>query len=612
MKSGLKKILTGLMLSSMVISFVPLAVMAEGSVEKDTIILYTNDVHCAIDGYSKLAAYSAELEEAGHKVILIDAGDHIQGEVIGTMTKGSAIIDLMNTVGYDYAVPGNHEFDYKMDTFLTLAQNEENTFEYLSANFMDLQTDKTVFQAYDMIDLGTEQIAIVGICTPESYTKSTPSYFQDENGNDIYGFSENSFYDTIQNAVDEARAKGADRVVAVGHLGINGTTEGWKSTDVIANTTGIDVFLDAHTHEVIEAAEYINEAGEMVILSSTGSKFTYFGQLTLSADGEAEDTVLIDPDSVEVNEESSEAVQAAYQAVKDKVDGYNAQVEELNGAVLGSAEVELTEYNPADGSWVMRTKETNLGDFVADAYRAISGADVALVNSGGIRASVSAGDITRKTLMDVNPWNNEMCVIEATGQQILDALEHGARLHPTACGGFLQVSGLTYEVHDYIESPVILDEKGSFLEIDETKERRVQNVKIGGEAIDPQAIYTVAGSLYTLKEGGDGFTMFADSTIVKREVLPVDSEMLIQYFTENLGGKITEARYGNALGDGRITIVAEEQKVPETDQEADQKTDQEETKSPQTGDENAIYTYGLMLGMSVMLMAMFLSAKEHK
>ena len=613
MTRKLKKLMSGLMLASMVITMIPSIAMAEDSTQentKDTIILYTNDVHCAIDGYAKLAVYSAQLEEEGYEVLLIDGGDHIQGEVIGSMTKGSAIVDLMNTVGYDYAVPGNHEFDYKMARFLEIA-DEEAEYQYLSANFVDLTTDTTVFDAYDIVDLGTEQVAIVGICTPETYTKSTPSYFQDENGNDIYGFSEDDFYNVIQNAIDDAIEEGADRVVVVGHLGIEGTTEGWKSTDVIANTTGIDVFLDAHSHEVIEEATYTNKDGEAVLLSSTGTKFANIGQLTLSEDGVTEDTMLIDPDHVVVNEESSENVQAVYQEVQDKVDGYNAQVEELNEAVLGTAEVELTEYDPADGSWVMRTKETNLGDFVADAYRAVSGADIALVNSGGIRASIPAGDVSRKSLMDVNPWNNPMCVIEATGQQILDALEHGARLYPTNCGGFLQVSGLTYEVHAYIESPVILDEKGSFQGIDETMERRVKNVTVGGEAIDPQKTYTVTGSLYMLKEGGDGYTMFADCEIIKKEVLPVDSEMLIQYFTENLGGKITAAQYGNALGEGRITFVTEEQNAPETgdnttsgdSEDGKIETGSDTTKSPQTGDNQMIFVYCMLLGMSMVVIA---------
>lgn len=532
------------------------------------VVLYTNDIHCATDGYSYLAAYQAQLEEDGYDVVTVDIGDAIQGEVIGSNSEGAAIVDIMNTVGYDFAVPGNHEFDYGLERFLAIAVGDEENapeaqYEYLSCNFVDLASKDTVLAPYEIVEMNGEQVAFVGISTPETYTKSTPAYFQDENGNFIYSFSEDKFYETIQNAVNKAISEGADRVIALGHLGIEGTTEGWKSTDVIANTTGIDAFIDAHSHETIAESEYANKDGEMVPLTSTGTKFANFGVMTLNEDGTYA-TQLIAPKSVDVN--SSEAASAAYTAVQDKVDGYNEELAYLNEK-LGTSEVELT-INDADGVRRIRNGETNMGDFVADAYRVMTGADVALVNGGGIRDSIAAGDVTRKDLMDVNPWNNEMCVIRATGQQILDALEHGARLNPEENGGFLQVSGLTYEIHNYIESPVVTDSMEMFQSVDSTKERRVQNVMIGGKAIDPQGTYTVAGSFYTLQEQGDGFTMFEGAEVLEHENLPVDSEMLIKYFTEELGGVISADMYGNPLGDGRITVLTQEkQETPDPDED---------------------------------------------
>ena len=528
----------------------------EDPASEGAVVLYTNDVHCAADGYSYLAAYRAQLIEDGYDVITVDVGDAIQGEAIGSTSEGAAIVDIMNTVGYDYGVPGNHEFDYGLERFLEIATGDapEAQYEYLSSNFVDLQTDETVLAPYDIVEMNGEDVAFVGISTPETYTKSTPTYFQDENGNFIYSFSEDTFYDTIQDAVDNARAEGADRVIAVGHLGIEGTTEGWKSTDVIANTTGIDAFIDAHSHETIAENEYANADGEMIPLTSTGTKFANFGVMTLNDDG-TYTTELVSPSSVDV--QSSDAAASAYREVQDKVDGYNEELAYLNEK-LGTSEVELT-INDTDDVRRIRNGETNMGDFVADAYRTMTGADIALVNGGGIRDSIAAGDVTRKDLMDVNPWNNEMCVIRATGQQILDALEHGARMNPEECGGFLQVSGLTYEIHNYLESPVITDSMEIFQEIDGTKERRVQNVIIGGEALDPNKTYTVAGSCYTLQEQGDGFSMFQGAEVVEEEGLPVDSEMLISYFTEELGGKVTAEQYGNPLGDGRITILTEAQ-----------------------------------------------------
>ena len=539
-------------------------------------VLYTNDIHCEVSGYPALAAYRAQLLENGENVVTVDAGDAIQGEAIGAQTKGSAIIDIMNTVGYDYAIPGNHEFDYSLSTFLDLTKNAD--FTYLSANFVDLQTGSTVFTPYAVKDFDGKKAAFIGICTPETYTKSTPVYFQDENGNYLYSFSENTFYETIQNTVDQAREDGADIVIAVGHLGINGPASGWKSTDVIANTTGIDVFIDGHSHETIANSIYQNKDGEDVPLTSTGTKFDNFGIMKIQMDASNDisiTTQLLHPS--EVTYDSSEAASEAYHSVQNKIDHYNQELSYLY-EVLGTAEIELT-INNAEGVRRIRSGETNLGDFVADAYRSICQADIALVNGGGIRASVSAGDVTRKSLMDVNPWNNAMCVIEASGQQILDALEHGARNLPEENGGFLQVSGLTYDIDTWKESPVIMDEQGTFQSIDPAKERRITNVKVNGQALEPDKMYTVCGSVYTLQNSGDGFTMFKNDKVVAQDNLPTDATMLISYFTDVLNGRITAGQYGNIAGEGRIIIHTDASQHPEDDKKEDSG---KETEVPET------------------------------
>ncbi len=539
-------------------------------------VLYTNDIHCEVSGYPALAAYRAQLLENGENVVTVDAGDAIQGEAIGAQTKGSAIIDIMNTVGYDYAIPGNHEFDYSLSTFLDLTKNAD--FTYLSANFVDLQTGSTVFTPYAVKDFDGKKAAFIGICTPETYTKSTPVYFQDENGNYLYSFSENTFYETIQNTIDQAREDGADIVIAVGHLGINGTASGWKSTDVIANTTGIDVFIDGHSHETIANSIYQNKDGEDVPLTSTGTKFDNFGIMKIQMDASNDisiTTQLLHPS--EVTYDSSEAASEAYHSVQNKIDHYNQELSYLY-EVLGTAEIELT-INNAEGVRRIRSGETNLGDFVADAYRSICQTDIALVNGGGIRASVSAGDVTRKSLMDVNPWNNAMCVIEASGQQILDALEHGARNLPEENGGFLQVSGLTYDIDTWKESPVIMDEQGTFQSIDPAKERRITNVKVNGQALEPDKMYTVCGSVYTLQNSGDGFTMFKNDKVVAQDNLPTDATMLISYFTDVLNGRITAGQYGNIAGEGRIIIHTDASQHPEDDKKEDSG---KETEVPET------------------------------
>ncbi len=531
------------------------AVAFATSAEGDIIVLYTNDVHCAIDDYAYLAAYRAEKISEGNTVITVDAGDAIQGEVIGALTEGEAIVEIMNAVGYDYAVPGNHEFDYGMERFLELSENKAE-YEYISSNFYYLPAITSVFEPYAVEDINGVQIAFVGISTPETITKSTPEFFKDEGGNFIYGFpaypggmTNEALYENVQKSVDEAIESGADIVVAVGHTGILETSDGWKSTDIIANTDGIDYYIDAHSHETIENAVYKNVNNEDVIITSTGTKFANFGVLTIS--GNDADFELINPDDINI-ETMSEEAQTAYDNVEAIIDGYNEQIAYLYD-VIGTSEAKLVAYD-SDGSWAVRKRETNAGDFVADAYRAVTGADVAIANGGGIRAEIKVGDVTRKNLMDVNAFNNDMCVLEVTGQQLVDVLEHGARNCPESLGGFFQVSGVTFEIHTYLSSPVITDQLGNFVGIDETMVRRVQNVLVGGEPVDLEKIYTLAGSAYVLTQGGDGLTMLDNAKVVQMEGLPCDSEMLIKYFTEILGGKITEEQYGNPDGEGRIKI----------------------------------------------------------
>ncbi len=549
-----KKFLSIILAIIMILSSTAVAIAA--SSEGDIIVLYTNDVHCAIDDYAVLAGYKAELIANGNTVITVDAGDAIQGEVIGTLTEGEAIVDIMNAVGYDYAVPGNHEYDYGMATFLELAENKAE-YKYISSNFHSLKTLIPVFEPYAIKDVNGVQIAFVGITTPESVSKSNPDYFKDESGNIIYGFptfdmKDGVLYENVQESVDSAIAEGADIVVAVGHMGILETTDGWKSTDVIANTNGIDYFIDAHSHETIESAEYKNKDNEDVFLSSTGTKFTNFGQLTISADGSAE-FELINPDDIDVETMSADA-KNAYYTVKDKIDGYNDEISYLY-EVIGTSYAKLVAYDE-DYTWAVRKRETNAGDFVTDAYRAVTDADIALCNGGGIRTEIAVGDVTRKMLMDMNPFNNDMCVLEITGQQLIDVLEHGARACPESLGGFFQVSGVTFEIHTDRESPVITDIYGNFISVDETMERRVANVLVGGEPVDLEKKYTVAGTVYVLASGGDGLTMLEGAKIVQQEGLSCDSEMLIEYL-EMLGGKITAEMYGNPDGDGRIKIITD-------------------------------------------------------
>ena len=505
--------------------------------DNDIVILYTNDVHCAVDdnlGYTGLATVKNALEAQGKHVVLVDNGDAVQGDTIGTLSNGEYIIDIMNEVGYDVATPGNHEFDYGMDQFFALT--EQANFPYVSANFVD-NDGNTVLDPYVIKDVAGVKIAFVGISTPKTITTSTPKYFQDDNGNYIYAFQQDEtgekLYAAVQSAVDAARAEGAQFVIALAHLGIEEDCSPWTSSEVIVNTTGIDAVLDGHSHSMIQGEKVKNKDGAEVLLSSTETKLAYIGCLTIKDDGSMTSTLISD------------------NGMKEFIGGIQEEFEELVNTVVASTDVDLIIKDPASGERIVRVSETNLGDLCADAYRAMSGADVAIVNGGGVRADIPAGDITYGQIIAVHPFGNEMCVVECTGQEILDALELGCSKLPAESGGFLQVSGMTYTVDLNVESTVKLDENGMFVEVE--GERRVKDVTIGGEPLDPEKTYTLASHNYKLKDCGDGYSMFADNVFLQDSVM-IDNQVLINYIVDVLGGTVGE-EYDDPYGQGRITII---------------------------------------------------------
>ena len=552
----MKKFLAFLLALTMLLGVGALAEEDAPLFQQDVMVLFTSDVHCGIEsnfGYAGLAMVRDAYKNAGYHVLLVDNGDSIQGEPVGTMTTGEANIKLMNAVGYDIATMGNHEFDYGMDRFFELSKMAN--FPYISCNFNkggELQFAPYVIKEFDGV-----KIAFVGITTPKTLTSSTPKYFQDENGNFIYGFFEDEtgegLYNAVQKAVDDARAEGATFVIAMAHLGNEAECSPYTYKDVIANTTGIDALLDGHSHDT-DHVEMRNKARETVLRQGCGTKLEGVGYLKIAAkNGAMKAGVMM------WNNDDFNATQL-YQLDTDVTKAVAEATETLNAKlaeVVAKTDVELTINDPVavteDGKAVriIRNAETNLGDLCADAYRYVSGADIAFVNGGGIRVSIKEGDITLNDILKVHPFGNALCVCEATGQQILDALEFGAKDVPGEFGGFLQVSGLIYEIHTSVPSSVKLDDKGLFAGVE--GEYRVKNVMVGGEPLDLEKIYTLASHNYMLQGQGDGYTIFEDNVYTQESVM-LDNQVLITYITEGLNG-VVGAEYANPYGQGRIVAV---------------------------------------------------------
>ena len=492
--------------------------------KSDVTILYTNDVHTYIDKQSPKLTYAAiadlkqSYQNAGKDVLLVDAGDHVQGTAYGSMDEGASIIKLMNAAGYDVATPGNHEFDYGMDRAKAIMK--EADFPYLSCNWVDLRTTLRVLPSVKVFVRGGRRIAFVGVTTPETFTKSTPAYFMDKAQRkyiyDIQGGEDGKkLYDAVQKAIDKAKLL-ADVVIGLGHLGVDPSSSPWTSEEVIAHTSGFDAFIDGHSHTVMENKQVQDASGKAVTLTQTGSYFANVGEMTIAADGTI--TTKLIP-----THEGMDAGIAAMQT------GWVNTVDDMLGEKIAVGDSDFYVSDPATGKRRIRSAETNLGDFVADGIYTYFNeveklhCDVAIMNGGGIRADVPAGDWTFKTCKQVSPFGNVACLMSVTGKQIQDALEFAARFageDGKENGGFLQVAGATYEIHTDIPNTVQTDEKNVWIG-SATGTPRVQNVKIYDKAsgsylpLDPGATYTLAGMNYTLRNLGDGFAMFDGAELIK-------------------------------------------------------------------------------------------------
>lgn len=519
----------------------------------DIWILYTSDVHCGVDqnfGYVSVKQIRDALEAKGYETILVDDGDAVQGEPIGTVSKGEAIIPIMNALKYDIAIPGNHEFDYGIDEFFKYTELAD--FPYISCNFN--KNGKLVFEPYIIKEAGGKKIAFVGVTTPDSLTSVSPKTFMDDKGNYIYGFMQGSgreLYKAVQDAVDDARAEGADYVYVMGHMGNDPVSVPYTYKDVIENTSGIDVFLDGHSHDT-EQDVAINKNGEEVDRSACGTKLNAIGYSHIKAeDGSIETGIWTWQNDIPVPE-----LLAIDNEVGDLIAKENEEIAEELQKVVAKTGVDLTINDPynmtEEGMPIRRVRlgETNMGDLCADAVRVRTGSDIGVVNGGGVRDDIKKGDITYEDIISVHPFGNADVVIEVTGQQMIDALEWSCHALPNEDGGFLQVSGISFEVDENIPSPCKADENGLMSAIE--GDRRVSNVKVGGKDIDPDAKYSLSGNAFILTKQGNGFTSF-DGAKVLVENAGLDNQLLIDYIIDDLDGTVGDD-YSDPQGQERIVI----------------------------------------------------------
>ena len=490
----------------------------------DVTILYTNDVHTYIDNkspkptYAAIAALKKSIEDTGRDVLLVDAGDHIQGTAYGSMDDGATIIELMNEAGYDLATPGNHEFDYGMARAKAVLR--EADFPYVSCNWVDLRTGLNVLPSVKFFFVGGRKIAFVGVTTPETFTKSTPAYFMNDAQTkyiyDILGGEDGQkLYDAVQKAIDKAEFWGADTIIGLGHLGVDPSSSPRTSEEVIAHTHGFTAFIDGHSHTVMANKQVTDASGKAVTLTQTGSYFKNIGKMTVGADGTIT-TELID---------TYEGLDAAVAATASN---WISAVDDMLGEEIAVGDTKFYINDPATGKRRIRSGETNLGDFVADGIYTYFNeieelhCDVAIMNGGGIRTDVEAGPWSFKTCKTVSPFGNVACLMSVTGQQIQDALEFGARFagaEGKENGGFLQVAGARYTIHTGTPNTVQTNDKNVWTGSAATP--RVSNVEIYDKTtgtyqpLDPNATYALAGMNYTLRNLGDGFAMFDGATLIK-------------------------------------------------------------------------------------------------
>lgn len=499
------------------------------------VILHTNDVHGGIAGYAKLAAVKESYTASGAYTLLVDAGDYIQGDPTVSASQGKTAIELMNSTGYDAATVGNHEFDYGYANLKTISA--QANFPILAANVQ--YNGATAFDSHTIFTAANgKKIGVFGLETPETATKAHPAKIQ---GVTFVGGQD--MMKLAQTEVDTLKAAGCDYVICLGHLGIDAESTGNRSIDVLNAVTGIDVFIDGHSHSTLDQIKAAtNGTGKVgnAYLTSTGTKLANVGVVDIAPDG------TITTSNVPLDTLTAENADTA--AVIQRI---QQQIDADYGAVFAQSEVQLNGEKAQ-----VRTGETNLGDLITDAMLWQAGTlgekvDAAISNGGGIRASLSVGGLTKKDINTVLPFGNTLYLVKLTGAQLLEALEASTCSLPESIGAFPQVSGIEYTVNTGAKFSSTENYPGSTYGKPNAV-NRVTIQRVGGAAFDPAETYTIVTNDF-LGAGGDTYYTFKSSPVGYDTGVPLD-EVLMDYITAQCKGTITKAAYGQTAG--RIHMIS--------------------------------------------------------
>ena len=534
----------------------------EEELSDDIIIIHTNDIHCAITaniGYDGLMLYKKELQKKYKYILTVDVGDHAQGESLCTFNKGKEIIDIMNKIGYDIALLGNHEFDYGLDQLYK--NSEKLNCGYICTNYCYKTNKTSIFPEYKIIEIGGKKIGFIGILTPETLTKTYLYRYTDEKGDFLYDFLTESggeeLYNATQKYIDDMKSKGADFIIILSHLGNDDddSLSQYTSKKLLSHINGVDAILDGHSHKVYTKTSKDRE-GKNVPLSQTGTKFSNIGTLIIKSNGTIIPEIISEIPEPEEKYNAEKIIRNNKERwvdiemknyMNEILDSYSDKLNEIIGYIDYDLIINLDPFDLHKQK--SRSEEAGLLNLITDALKDEGKGEINIINSGSIRGDLKKGNITYKNIINIIPFFKVIINKEILGKDILDALEYGVRYLPKKSPKFPHVSGISFKVDISIKSTVEVDDNDIFVKVKGA--RRVYDVKVGKEKIDLEKKYRISIDNY-IGTGGDGYSMFAKYGDINN-THTILYEALIFFIRNKLNGIVPDY-YKNIQG--RIIITS--------------------------------------------------------